>query len=45
LRRIHPFGSSLFRNHLSDLKPCKHMLLELTGDHAQDLAPDQAASL
>jgi len=42
LRRIHPFGSSFFRSHLSDLKPCKHMVLEFTGDHARKLAPDGA---
>ena len=43
LRRIHPFGSSLFRSHLGELKHCKRMVLEFTGDYAQELAPDRAA--
>ena len=40
LRYIYPFGSSLFRNHLSDLKHRKHLLLEFTGGHARELDPD-----
>ena len=41
LRRIDPFGSSVFRNHLDELKPCKHMLLQFTGEHAEALAPQR----
>lgn len=43
LRHIHPFGASVFRSHLGELKHCKRMLLEFTGDYAQELAPDRAA--
>jgi hypothetical protein len=43
LRHIYPFGTSLFRSHFCDLKPCNHILLEFTGDHAQELAPDRLA--
>jgi hypothetical protein len=43
LRHIHPFGSSLFRRHFCDLKHCKHMLLEFTGDHARELTPERVA--
>ena len=39
LRLIYPFGSSVFRSHLGELKLCKHTLLEFTGDHASELAP------
>jgi len=39
LTQIDPFGSSVFRSHLGDLKSCKHMLLHFTGDHAGALAP------
>ena len=41
LRRIDPFGSSVFRNHLDELKPCKHMLLQFTGEHAEALTPQR----
>ncbi len=41
LRQIDPFGSSVFRNHLGDLKLCKHMLLRFTGGHAEALAPQR----
>ena len=41
LRHIHPFGSSVFRRNLCGLKACKHLLLEFTGDHAPELAPDR----
>lgn len=40
LRHIDAFGSSVFRSHLAELKPCKHMLLQFTGDHAEALAPE-----
>jgi hypothetical protein len=43
LRFIHPFGVSVFRNRLGELKVCKHLILEFTGDHALQLAPNQAA--
>lgn len=42
LMHIYPLGSSVFRSHLNELKHCKHMLLEFTGDYAQELAPDRA---
>ena len=42
LKHIHPFGFPLFQSHFSDLKPCKHMVLEFTGDQARELAPDWA---
>ncbi len=41
LRQIYPSGSSVFRSHLCDLKPCEHMLLHFTGDHAEDLRPEK----
>jgi anti-anti-sigma regulatory factor len=41
LRQIDSFGSSVFRNHLGELKPCKHMLLRFTGGHAEALAPQR----
>ncbi len=40
LKQVEPFGSSVFRNHLGDLKPCRHMLLKFTGAHAEALAPE-----
>jgi hypothetical protein len=40
LGQIDAFGSSVFRNHLGELKPCRHMRLQFTGDHAEALAPD-----
>jgi len=43
LRHVHPFGSSLFQSHLPDLKPCRHMHLEFTGNHARKLTPDGTA--
>jgi hypothetical protein len=44
LRHIHPFGSTFFQSHFSDLKACKKLLFEFTGNHAQEIAPDRAAS-
>lgn len=40
IRQIYPFGTSVFRSHLGELKPCKHMLLEFTGEHARELIPE-----
>ena len=40
LGEIDPFGSAVFKNHLGGLKPCRHMQLNFTGDHAEALAPD-----
>lgn len=42
LKHIYPFGSSFFRNHLDDLKPCRHKFLKFTGAHARELKPDHA---
>jgi anti-anti-sigma regulatory factor len=42
LRQIDPFGSSVFRSHMCELKPCKHMLLKFTGEHAEALAPQES---
>lgn len=39
LRHIDPFGSSVFKSHLNELKPCRHMMLRFTGDHAEALSP------
>jgi hypothetical protein len=45
LRHTYPFGSSVFRSHLLELKLCKHMLSEFTGDHAQELTPEEGKFL
>jgi hypothetical protein len=37
---IYPFGTSVFHGHFGELRPKKHMHLEFTGDHAQELAPE-----
>jgi hypothetical protein len=42
LRHIQQFGSSLFRSQLGEIKQCKRVLLQFTGDYAQELAPDRA---
>jgi anti-anti-sigma regulatory factor len=39
LRHIDPFGSSVFKSHLNELKQCRHMMLRFTGDHAEALSP------
>lgn len=40
IKHMYPFGTSVFRSHLDELKPCKHIVLEFTGEHAQELIPE-----